>query len=155
MLGTLFHWRLLSNWKELTTTTKQLDPKCTIPRKRNLKSKRGKNTEILILTFAAQDVWKFHFATPRWKEGTEECVTGFVCDCYGDAVVRHNHRCCTMLLRTQVKRILWTLALRNTQSYKYKSKFHCSTQYGTNLWTNRRPICMATPIASTVVAAML
>ena len=44
----------------------------------------------MILTFAAQDVWKFHFATPRWKEGTEECVTGFVCDCYGDAVVRHN-----------------------------------------------------------------
>ena len=45
---------------------------------------------VLDYIFTADDVLKFLFATPRWIEGTEECVTGFVCDCYGNAVVRHN-----------------------------------------------------------------
>ena len=45
---------------------------------------------VLDYIFTADDVWKFLFATPRWIQDTEECVTGFVCDCYGNAVVRHN-----------------------------------------------------------------
>ena len=34
------------------------------------------------------NVWKVHFATPNWEEGTEGC--GFICDCYGSAVTWHN-----------------------------------------------------------------
>ena len=35
-------------------------------------------------------VYKALYATPLWQDGTERCVTGFVCDCYGNAVVRHD-----------------------------------------------------------------
>ncbi len=38
--------------------------------------------------FVGDDVWKVHFATPKWLAGTEGC--GYVCDCYGNAVHYHD-----------------------------------------------------------------
>ena len=35
-------------------------------------------------------VWKAHFMTPKWTEGTEECFGEAVCRCYGDYVNFHD-----------------------------------------------------------------
>ena len=45
--------------------------------------------KVILLTIAdSGDVWKVHFATPNWVEGTEGC--GYICDCYGSAITWHN-----------------------------------------------------------------
>ena len=111
---------------------------------------------VLDFIFTADDVWKFLFATPRWIEGTEECVTGFVCDCYGNAVVRHNPPLLFNVAKDPSERIPLDIT---TQDHKHllQEINNFIAEHNTELYNEptANQFCVATSDASAMVTTML